>query len=102
MTTTGINTIPGADSRVTLGVFSFKNKIEDQILIQGVGLYPNDQDTFVSDASLTRAIIGGTGRYAGVSGVVVSTHLKDGSWIHDFQFSSQSEKKGSKGRKERH
>ena len=96
MTTTGIDTITGANSRVTLGIFSFKNQIEDQIVIQGVGLYPNDNDTFNPDKSLTRAIIGGTGRYAGASGVVVSTHQVDGSWSHDFRLRAPSEEKGVK------
>ena len=35
--------------------------------------------------TLERAIIGGTGKYAGANGTVFSTHLADGSWEHVFK-----------------
>jgi hypothetical protein len=34
------------------------------------------------DQSLERAIIGGTGKYAGAKGTIVTTHLSDGTWMH--------------------
>lgn len=89
MTTTGLDTAEGgAESRVTLGVFSFRGSDKDQLLLEGTGLYPGSEDTFVPDAKLVRAIIGGTGRFRGVSGEVLSTHLADGSWTHEFRFSN--------------
>lgn len=89
MTTTGLDTAEGgAESRVTLGVFSFTGADTDQIMLEGVGLYPGSEDTFVPDAELRRAIIGGTGRFRGASGEVLSTHLADGSWTHEFRFSN--------------
>jgi hypothetical protein len=86
MTTTAQGTVEGANSRVTLGVFSFGANLEDQVLIQGVGRYPNEDSTFKTSSTLSRSIIGGTGAYAGARGVVVSTHLEDGSWVHEFHF----------------
>ena len=87
MTTTGLNTAqPGAESRVTLGVFSFTGFDQDQILLQGVGLYPSLGDTFLPSSELVRAIVGGTGRFKGATGEVISTHLEDGSWMHVFDF----------------
>jgi hypothetical protein len=47
-------------------------------------LYPITGSTLKSDVTLERAVIGGTGQYAGASGAVTSTHLTDGSWRHVF------------------
>lgn len=89
MTTTGLDTAgEGAESRVTLGVFSFTGFDEDQILLQGIGLYPNTSNTFKPNSRLTRAIIGGTGKYKGACGEVLSVHKDDGSWEHTFKFSN--------------
>lgn len=97
MTTTRIdNSSEGVESRVTLGVFSFTDGYLDQVLIQGVGLYPSSESTFKPDSSLTRAIIGGTGKFKGAIGEVVSTHLVDGTWQHVFLFSKNFEKNNSK------
>ena len=84
MTTTAESTLEGANSRVTEGVFSFDENHEDQIIIRGVGFHANASNTFKPATTLSRAIVGGTGKYAGANGVVVSEHLEDGSWIHTF------------------
>jgi hypothetical protein len=86
MTTTGEGATEGANSRVTEGVFSFGDNHDDQIIIRGAGLYANASNTFKPSTQLSRAIIGGTGKYAGASGMVVSKHLEDGSWLHEFDF----------------
>lgn len=86
MTTTAESTLEGANSRVTEGIFSFDENHADQIIIRGAGFYSNASNTFKPAATLSRAIVGGTGKYAGASGVVVSEHLADGSWIHTFDF----------------
>lgn len=86
MTTTRIDdTAEGIESRVTLGVFSFSGDDVNQLLLEGVGLYPAAGSTFKADSSLTRAIIGGTGRFRGARGEVVSTHLEDDTWQHVFR-----------------
>ena len=91
MTTTRIGNTAngeGIESRVTLGVFSFNGEDGDQVLLQGVGLYPASDSTFKPDSSLVRAIIGGTGKFRGASGDVLSTHLADGTWRHEFRFTA--------------
>ena len=70
------------ERRVTLGVFSIGQDAKNTILIQGVGLYPKVCSTLKSDAVLQRAVIGGTGKYAGAIGTVTSTHLPDNTWQH--------------------
>ena len=90
MTTTGLDVAgPGIESRVTLGVFSFSGQDEDQVLLEGVGLYPGTDSTFVPNSLLVRPIIGGSGRFKGATGQVTSVHLADGSWMHAFEFDNQ-------------
>ena len=85
MTTTGYaEHTTELESRITLSVVSFADEGKDTIQLQGVGLYPITGSTLKSDVTLERAVIGGTGQYAGASGVVTSTHLTDGSWQHVF------------------
>lgn len=85
MTTTGVSTLEdNVDSRVALGVFSFDDGPEDQILLQGVAFYPNSDATLKTSSSTIRAIVGGTGAFAGASGWVDSIHLDDGTWRHVF------------------
>lgn len=81
MTTTG-QAASGMESRVTLGVFSVGQDAQNTILIQGVGLYPKAGSTLKSDVALQRAVIGGTGKYAGAVGTVISTHLPNNTWQH--------------------
>lgn len=85
MTTTGQTAgTEGIENRMTSAVFSFGNGTSDRILVQGIGVYPANGSTFKPDTRLERAIIGGTGRYAGARGTVLTTHLEDGTWQHVF------------------
>jgi hypothetical protein len=85
MTTTGYaKHTTELESRITLSVVSFDDKGKDTIQLQGVGLYPIAGSTLKTEATLQRAVIGGTGKYAGASGTVTSAHLTDGSWQHVF------------------
>ena len=87
MTTTSKDVVElGVESRVTLAVFTFGTSNQHQLIIQGVGSYPNEDSTFKPSSTLERAIIGGTGNYAGASGSVLTVHHGDGSWSHTFQF----------------
>jgi hypothetical protein len=72
----------GMERRVTIAVFSVGPDAKDTILIQGVGLYPKAGSTIKSDSVLQRAVIGGTGKYAGAIGTITSTHLPDDTWQH--------------------
>ena len=86
MTTTETTNKPATfESRITLGIFTFASGAQDRILLQGIGLYPTAGSTLKADTTLERAIIGGTGQFAGASGTVVTTHLDDGTWKHVFR-----------------
>lgn len=87
MTTTGID-VParGVDSRISTGVFSMGADVGSQLILQGVALYPCKDATMEVSSSAIRVISGGSGRVAGASGWVESTHLQDGSWEHVFHF----------------
>lgn len=84
MTTTALSTPePGVESRVTSAVFAFGG-LDDTILLQGTGLYPEKASTFKVSSTLVRSIIGGTGKYRGAAGWVESTNNADGTWTHVF------------------
>ena len=86
MTTTATTNAPNTfESRTTLGIFTFSSGTQDRILLQGIGFYPTSGSTLKAHTTLERAIIGGTGQFSGVSGSVVSTHLDDGTWKHEFR-----------------
>lgn len=82
MTTTALDT-PAADveTRLSSASLSFGSH-NDQLILEGIALYPGaDAVLAVGDTSL-RAIVGGSGRFAGATGQVASTRLDDGSWRH--------------------
>ena len=78
----GVDGAAGVERRMTTAVFSFSSSPSDTILVQGIGFYPATGATVKIDATLARAVIGGTGKYAGARGTLVTTHLDDGSWQH--------------------
>ena len=41
-------------------------------------------DGLEKDVTVIRAVVGGTGRYAGASGWVKTVHHVDGTWTHEF------------------
>jgi hypothetical protein len=83
MTTTGqANPVTQLESRMTTSVVTIGVSGKDTILLQGIGMYPTAGATLKRNAPLERAVVGGTGRYAGAMGIVRSTHLPNGSWSH--------------------
>ena len=85
MTTTYQSDDPSVlDSRMTDAVFSIGEDTGDTLLVHGIGLYPKSGSTVKISSTLERAIIGGTGEYAGATGWVISTHLDDDTWEHEF------------------
>ncbi len=83
LTTTGVVESTGMEYRITSAVFSFGDGTDDQIVIQGVAQYPSAKATLEQSKPTKRAITGGTGKFAGASGWIESTHLKNaGGWEH--------------------
>lgn len=85
MTTTGVD-VPekGLDSRISTGVFSVGTGTENQLILEGVAYYPGKGSTMEVSTSAVRVVVGGSGRFAGARGSVVSTHRDDGTWTHVF------------------
>ena len=77
----------GADveTRLSEAVFSFGEGTGDSLLFGGTGTYPKAGSTVTANATLERAILGGTGKFAGAKGTVLTTHLPDGTWQHVFR-----------------
>ncbi len=78
----------GVQTRIATGVFSFGND-GDQLILEGVALYPGEGATLKVSSSTIRSLIGGSGKYAGASGWVESIHNDDGTWDHVFHIDSQ-------------
>jgi hypothetical protein len=72
------------DTRMTEAVFVFSGEKAGSLLVSGVGSYPKQGSTVKVDSVLERAVIGGTGRFSGALGTLVSTHLQDNTWTHEF------------------
>jgi hypothetical protein len=56
----------------------------DQLVIGGVGAYPQSSSTISKETVVTRPVIGGSGTYAGARGWCVTTHHADDTWTHVF------------------
>jgi hypothetical protein len=89
MTTTAVDD-PDTDveTRIATGVFTWGD-LDDSLILEGEGWYPGQAATLQPQTTLERAIIGGTGRFGGASGFVVSTHLSDGTWEHVFHIAER-------------
>lgn len=76
---------PEIERRMTSAVFGFSSSPSDRLLVEGIGLYPTTGATVKIDVTLERAIVGGTGKYAGARGTVLTTHMDDGYWQHELR-----------------
>jgi hypothetical protein len=86
MTTVGhADAVTEMESRTTDAVIAFGEEGKDSILLRGIGLYPVAGSTLKTAVTVERAVIGGTGRFAGAAGIVISTHLPDDTWQHVFK-----------------
>lgn len=68
-------------------VFQF-GAIEDQIVVQGVAAYDAASPALKPGDVVVRPIVGGSGKFAGASGWVETTHNADGSWDHVFRYTT--------------
>jgi hypothetical protein len=76
---------PSAGKEIRMGTLIFTvGNLAHQIVVEGVAVYNLTAPTIAVSTSTTRSITGGSGRYRGARGWCVSTHLKDGSWVHEF------------------
>jgi hypothetical protein len=83
MTTTGIVTGTTDEYRDTRIVVTFANPA-DQLILEGVAVYPGANSVIKPATTVTRPVTGGSGAYAGATGWCDSTHNADGTWTHVF------------------
>lgn len=81
METLAVNPGTTDELRDTRLIFTFAD-LADQVIVEGAALYPGKGSTLAPATTISRPIIGGSGRYAGATGWCESTHEADGSWTH--------------------
>jgi len=58
---------------------------QDQMVIGGVSLYPAAGATIAVGQKTVRPVIGGSGKYSGARGQVISTNMGANGWTHVFK-----------------
>jgi len=58
---------------------------QDQMVIGGVSLYPAAGATIAVGQKTIRPVIGGSGKYSGARGQVISTNMGANGWTHVFK-----------------
>jgi len=75
----------GQELRQSDLVFQF-GAIEDQMVVGGVAVYEITDPTLALGRVVVRPILGGSGKYAGATGWLDTTHNEDGTWVHVFHY----------------
>lgn len=83
LTTVALNPADASEWRTSNLVFVVGDEA-NQLVVGGVSIYPAVSATIAAGATTTRPIIGGSGRYNGARGHVVSTNLGADGWSHVF------------------
>jgi hypothetical protein len=58
---------------------------KDQMVLGGVSLYPAAGATIAAGQTTIRPVIGGSGKYSGARGQVISTNMGANGWTHIFK-----------------
>jgi uncharacterized protein involved in tellurium resistance len=66
----------------------FRLNSGDQIIAQGLSIYRAGENKFKPGKMFTIAVIGGTGKYIGVRGQLVTLLRADGTYRHKFRFTN--------------
>jgi hypothetical protein len=74
---------PNLEKRATILFFTFGDR-QDQIIALGAVEYPPTAAEFNAGQPVVRAVLGGTGKYMGARGQLVSTRNADGSYKQVF------------------
>ena len=84
LTTLAENVVDGLELRASNLTFVFGAE-PDQIVVGGVSLYPPTGATLAPGQRTVRPVIGGSGRYFGAQGQMISTNLGADGWTHVFR-----------------
>lgn len=57
----------------------------DQLVVGGISLYPPADATLPPGAKTVRPVVGGSGRYDGATGQVISRNYGPDGWTHTFR-----------------
>jgi len=58
---------------------------KEQMVVGGISLYPPAGSTLAAGQTSVRPVIGGSGKYSGARGQVVSTNMGANGWTHVFK-----------------
>ena len=67
------------------GTLNFAFDERDSIVVSGATVYPADQAEMQVGRAQVRAVVGGTGNYAGATGQVTTTRKGSGAYLHEFE-----------------
>ena len=67
------------------GLLTFEFGMANQIVVGGLGQFPLTGTGLITGKPYVRAVLGGTGRYAGVKGTLTSTELPSGRYDQVFR-----------------
>lgn len=89
LTTKGLATENGRPASIEIRRSELVFDLEDgDVMALGVSEYPAAGWKLKAEEPTTRAIIGGTGKYAGARGELVTTRNSDGTYDQEFKFSN--------------
>lgn len=84
LTTLATDMADGSEIRTSNLIYVFGNEA-DQLVVGGISLYPPSGATLPPGARTVRPVVGGSGRYDGATGQVISRNYGDDGWTHTFR-----------------
>jgi hypothetical protein len=84
LTTFAENVTGGLELRGSNLTFVF-GKEADQLVVGGISLYPPAASTLAANSKTVRPVLGGSGKFSGARGQVISTNMGDRGWTHVFK-----------------
>lgn len=84
LTTLAENVRDGQELRASNLIFVFGAEA-DQLVVGGVSLYPPSGETLAPGARTVRPVVGGSGRFDGAVGQMISRNYGADGWTHTFR-----------------
>lgn len=84
LTTLDTGVAGGQEIRASNLIFVFGSS-ENQLVVGGIAIYPAAGATLAAGARVIRPVVGGSGKYEGAVGQVISTNLGANGWTHVFK-----------------
>lgn len=84
LTTLATDMADGYEIRASNLIYVFGNEA-DQLVVGGISLYPPSDATLPPGSRTVRPVVGGSGRYDGATGQVISRNYGAQGWTHTFR-----------------